>query len=282
MIDLHIHSTFSDGSLTPEEIVNQARELKLHAVALTDHDSTGGLDRFLAACGNGNGDRALIGIPGVEISAGFDDGAMHLLGYFFDHRDATLQAALERVREGRGTRNAEILANLNRLGIGVTDADVARHVGEDVVGRPHIAAAMQAAGHVTSRREAFTRYLARGGAAYADRYRLGAEEAIRLIRAAGGVAVLAHPGAMSVGRARLHELVKRLTAAGLGGIEAYYPLHSPRDTEVFVSLAAEFGLAVAGGSDFHGAMTPDIGMGSGFGSLKVPNRIVDELRGRCG
>lgn len=282
MIDLHMHSIFSDGTMTPECLVQEAREIGLEAIALTDHDGTAGVDALLAACNGGNGREGLLGIPGVEISADTKDGNLHILGYFLDHNDATLSDALQRIREGRQTRNQVILKKLNGLGIALAWEDVTRHAGSDVVGRPHFAAALIENGRVKTRREAFDRFLARGQPAYAERYRFAPEEGIDLITKTGGVAVLAHPSTLTLKKRALRECVAGLRDMGLGGLEVYHPGHSPEQTSEYKNLATELNLVTTGGSDYHGAASPNIAMGRGFGSLKVPFRIVDELRSRCG
>jgi len=277
MIDLHTHSTFSDGSLTPEELVARAREVGLTAMALTDHDSTGGVGRFMAACAAAG----LDGIPGVEISADVKRGTLHMLGYLIDPREPTLQAALRRIREGRAERNAEILKKLNALGLALTWAEVLRHAGEEVVGRVHFAQAMVAKGHVTSKEAAFDRYLAKGSPAYASRFRFSPADSIAAIHAAGGLAVLSHPFTLELGRPALRECVTGLAAVGLDGIEAYYSEHTPVQTDEYRGLAAALNLVVTGGSDFHGTPNPAVALGSGFGPLRVPDELLVPLRARA-
>lgn len=278
MIDLHTHSTFSDGSLTPAALAREAGRLKLAAVALTDHDGTTGVQLFLDACR----EEGVRGISGVEISVDFKSGTMHMLGYFLDHRSADLESALARLRGGREDRNHEILARLNRLGIALAWDEVAAYAEEDVVGRPHFAQALISRGYVKTKDEAFDRYLGKGKAAYVERYRLSAEESVRMIRRAGGVPVLAHPFTLGLHRNGLRELVGELRAVGLGGIESYYSEHDEEQVKICLSLARELDLAVSGGSDFHGAGNPDIHMGRGFGNLCVPDDLVDELYARAG
>ncbi|MBP7830753.1 MAG: PHP domain-containing protein [Kiritimatiellae bacterium] len=276
MIDLHSHTIFSDGSLTPEELVDQACAAGLTAVALTDHDTTAGLPRFLKAAEG----RPVRAIPGVEISADFSPGTMHMLGYFIRPDDAVLEERLAWIREGRDKRNAEILAKLNALGFGIEWNDVAKHAGADVVGRPHFAQVLLERGIVKTKDEAFDQYLGKGRAAYAERRRFSTEDSIALIRAAGGVAVLAHPFTLGLDDARLRELVQRLAGQGLGGLEVYYSEHSANLQQAYMKLAQDFGLVATGGSDFHGALAPDIKLGSGFGGLRVPDEVVEKLEAR--
>lgn len=278
MIDLHVHSTFSDGSLTPTQVAERGRDLGLKVVALTDHDTTGGLAEFLAAaraCG-------IEGIPGVEISVDTKKGTLHMLGYFLDSGNAELQTALTRIREGRKIRNQGILESLNRLGFALTMDEVAAYAGEDVVGRPHFAMAMGAKGYVSSKEEAFEKYLGKGKTAYVDRYRMSSTDSVRVIRGAGGVPVLAHPFTLDLGKKALDELVDQLKAEGLQGIEVYYSEHSPEMVGEYEALAKKHGLALTGGSDFHGALNPMIELGRGFGGLNVADELVEELRRRKG
>ena len=217
MIDLHMHSTFSDGSYTPEELVEEGVKQGLTAIALTDHDSTNGIPRFLAAAEG----KPIRTISGVEVSADFRRGTMHMLGYGIHHEERELNEHLKWIRSGRESRNQEILHLLNKLGFHITWHEVQSYAGEDVVGRPHFAAAMVEKGYVASRQEAFDRYLGKGKPAYAERRRLSPSDTIRLIRGAGGVPVLAHPFTLNLGRSDLRKLIGELTREGLLGIEVF-------------------------------------------------------------
>lgn len=273
MIDLHMHSTFSDGTLTPEELVNEAVTVGVSAIALTDHDTVGGIPRFLHAAG-GIDVRAL---SGVEVSADSSAGPVHMLGYLIDHTDAPLSRALARIRHGRSARNQAILERLAQLGCALDMKDIGRFAGEDVVGRPHIAAALVANGYVSSREEAFKQYLGQGRSAYVARDRFDVAETIAVIRGAGGVSVLAHPAYLKCGRAKLRDLLLELRDVGLQGIEVHHPGHTPTQRRKFGELARELSLVETGGSDFHGAMTPKIKMGRGHGKLLVPDELLDAL-----
>ena len=274
MVDLHLHSTFSDGSRTPEEVVALAREAGLSAAVLTDHDNWRGADRFRAAA-DAAGLRTAVG---MEISADVPGRTVHLLAYGFDPADAALASAMERVRGGRRARNAEIYAKLARLGCPVSPEEVEREAGTpDLVARPHIAAALVRKGFARDRADAFRRFLERGAPAYADRFRLAPDEAIRLVRGAGGVVSLAHPYSTRYDRSELRAFVARLAEAGLDGIEAYYTGHLPGQVEELLGLAAEFGLVATGGSDFHGDAKPNVRVGVAYGGLKVPDTSFDAL-----
>ena len=285
MIDLHTHSTFSDGSLTPEQLVEAACRAGLTAVALTDHDCTDGHPRFLAACDaarrNGYRDgRGLVGVPGVEISSDVPHGTLHMLGYFIDRSNADLEAALSYIRDGRAYRNEQILARLNELGLELAWEEVAAYAGEDVVGRPHFAQAMLARGYVGDKQEAFDRYLGKGQKAYVDRFRLTPEDSVKKIVDAGGIAVLAHPFTLDTDAAGLRRVVGELVDLGLGGIEVLYSEHSPEQRRLYAGLADEFNLVATGGTDFHGDINPDVRLGVGFGNLAVPDDVLDRLAER--
>ena len=278
-IDLHIHSTASDGSLTPADIIDHAQKLNLAAIAITDHDSVDGSKEALQ-----------IGIPpslhfltGVEISAAHPpffpgSGSFHILGYaiHLDNRD--LNQTLSKLQDARKNRNPEILKRLNKLGFRISLEEVNQEVGEGQLGRPHIAYAMVKKGFVASINEAFDKYLGTAKAAYVDKDRIECEQAINIIRAAGGIPVLAHPALLNIENdQKLDALLQNLIKIGLSGIEVYYPGHSPQQIQQYTELAGKYGLLITGGTDFHGSITPEIKMGSGTGDLFVPHNLYEEL-----
>ena len=222
MIDLHCHSTFSDGSLTPEQLVDEGLQAGLSALALTDHDTVAGLPRFLAA----GADKPIRPVPGVELSVDCSSGVMHMLGYWMDVHNLELVRQLEWIRDARTMRNRTMLEKLNELGLAMTWEEVQAVAGEDVVGRPHFAQVMLRKGYARDKNEVFDKWLGNGKPAYVDRARLTAENAVALIRGAGGVAVLAHPYSLRIGKEALAALLGELAAAGLAGVECYYSEHS--------------------------------------------------------
>ncbi len=276
MIDLHTHSTFSDGSFTPEQLAAAAAAAGLTAISLTDHDSVMGVDRFLAACSK----QKVRGIPGVEISLDFPDGTMHMLGYFIDHRNPALTQHVAKLRSGREHRNREILKQVNAMGLTLTMSEVAAYAGEDNVGRLHFSQALVARGYVRTRDEAFKKYLSKGKPGYANRLRMTPAQGVEIIRNAGGLAVLAHPFTLHLGKQSLEKLVGDLAQAGLQGIEVFCPPQSPKQVKQYSSLADKFNLVATGGTDFHGAPMPDIKLGTGFGDLNVPDTVLDQLDAR--
>jgi 3',5'-nucleoside bisphosphate phosphatase len=277
MIDLHCHSVFSDGSNTPEELVALAEQGGLAALALTDHDTAAGLPRLMAA-----GEQSPVEtVPGIELSAEYGDVPLHILGYFCDFQCLEFQQALAWVREGRAERNVRILEKLNALGYRLTMEDIRKHAAGDVVGRPHFASALIEKGHFKHPNKIYRQLLGKGKAAYADRRRLTPGQCVEQIRGAGGVAVVAHPGQMRLTRTKLRQLIRQLKEHGLGGLEVLHPSHQPHQTAAFEQICADFDLAATGGTDFHGAHTPDLTPGTGFGGMDIPDGLLDGLKARC-
>ena len=255
-VDLHAHSTASDGAKSPTAAVEAAHAAGLAAFALTDHDTLGGIAEARVAA-----DRlGLRLVPGVELSVHQDGVEVHLLGLHI--RDVeSLQQRLERYRDHRVARAREMVARLNGIGVAVTMEAVMTAAGSGAVGRPHVARALIAGGFVKDAREAFDRYLAAGRPAYVEKERLDIAQGIALIHAAGGIAVIAHPGAE--GR---RERIEPLVPLGLDGLEVKHPSHSSEDMKRIAALAAHFGLVASGGSDWHGAMQG----GRVLGAMQVP------------
>ncbi len=277
-IDLHLHTTHSDGSLSPRAVLELAQKAGVIALAITDHDITTALPEATLA----GAELGIEVIPGVEISSRFGDAELHILGYCFDWQDPTLTKRLAQLRESRHTRNPQIVRKLNALGYELSYDDVLRLAGTESVGRPHIARLLVDKGYVTSAKEAFDRFLANGKPAYVPRELPDPSTAIQWIRDAGGVPVLAHPTWAPVSGAELSHLCRELKAVGLGGIEALYSTHKPKQTGEFLALAKALDLLPTGGSDFHGAAKPDIDVGVGRGDLKVPTKLLDPLRAAAG
>lgn len=279
MIDLHTHSTFSDGSLTPTQLVDRAVARGLTALALTDHDTADGIPEFLEAASARN----LAAIPGVELACVHGTGHLHLVGLFIRRECGELSELLERIRSSRTERNQAMIRRLVARGCPITEEQVAAEAGPDgVTGRPHIAAALVASGVCSDRQEAFGRFLSSGKPGYARRYRPSASRAIRAIQAAGGVAIWAHPLA---GRPRTETgfrlTVESLGEIGLDGIEVHYSEFTPEQTALAVRVAGEAGLLASGGSDFHGETFPTIDLGVGYGELAVPDAVMPALRERA-
>jgi hypothetical protein len=276
-IDLHLHTTFSDGALTPTQLVHHALRAHLRAIAITDHDTVDGNAEALAE----GRTRGLEVIPGVELSIAYPQGELHILGYYIDHLDPELHVALRHLREHRRRRNPEIIRKLDGLGIRLDLEVIRKKANNGNVGRPHIAAAMVASGYVRSVKEAFNLYLRKDGPAYVPKEMLTPSEGIQLVRRVGGVPVLAHPHTLEITQpAALADFIAELKAAGLGGIEAYYLSDGRCPSELYRDLARQLDLCLTGGSDFHGPDKPEVAIGTGRGRTRLPYHLVEDLRSR--
>jgi len=273
-LDLHLHTTHSDGSLPPAEVLALAHQAGVTALAITDHDITTGISEALEA-GAGLGIEI---IPGVEISSRFGENELHILGYFLDWQDPVLNVRLTGLRDSRHRRNPQIVERLRALGCDLTYDEVRELAGTGSVGRPHIARVLMEKGYVKSAKEAFDRFLAQGKPAYVPRELPEPAEAMAWIRAAKGVPVLAHPLWAKQQDEELSILCGRLKAEGLGGMEVHYSTHNPKQTAELLDIAKRLDLLVTGGSDFHGLTKPDIEVGVGRGGLTVPVKLLDPLR----
>lgn len=266
-VDLHIHSTASDGKFSPEAIVGKAAELGLKVIALTDHDTVDGIPPALEAA------RAfpeLRFIPGVEISTDLADGEAHVLGYFIDHTSRELDSALEKFRDSRQGRARGMVAKLGALGMDIDWQRVREIAGDGSIGRPHIARAMLEKGYITAFEEAFDKYIGHGGPAYVEREKMTPEAAVGLILRSRGLPVLAHPFTVKEPEA----MVVKLKAAGLVGIEAYYKDNTAEETEAMLGLAEKYGLIATGGTDYHGIGDSSEVM---LGGVEVPLEAAERL-----
>lgn len=274
-VDLHLHTTASDGVMSPSEIVNYAKVKGLQAISITDHDTIGGLEEGLA-----EGER--IGfevIPGIEISAEHSPGSMHLLGYFMDIHHPHLKERLTHLQRAREERNPRMVEKLNQSGIDITYEEVVKASGGGQVGRPHFAQVLIEKRYVRNFQEAFDRYLKKGAPAYVDKFRFTPREAIHFINEAGGVVVLGHPNTLGLnGSMELENLILSLLKEGLEGIEAYYPEHSSSEIAYYRTLAEKYGLIVTGGTDYHGIEKESLDIGVGRGEMKIPYSIVEALK----
>ena len=274
-IDLHTHSTASDGSLTPTELVEHAALLGIEVIALTDHDTLDGIPAATIAAAAAGVEL----IPGVELSLDWDRGGMHMLVLWLESGTGPLQDRLAELQDARNNRNARIIGRLNELGVDITLEEVSIEAGTGSVGRPHFAAVMARKGYVPDIKGAFDEYLARGRPAYLSRRRLAPEEAIDLARRSGGVPVLAHPHTMGLdNQAEVETMMRRLSAAGLVGIECHYGSYPAEERFGYVRMAQRFGLLPAGGSDFHGTYKPGVLLGTGSVGISVPSAILEPLR----
>jgi len=266
-IDLHIHSTASDGRFSPAEIVRQSAERGLTIIALCDHDTVDGIVPALEAA---KAFPQLKVIPSVEISTDVPSGEGHLLGYFIDYTNHELQTTLEGLRNSRRERAQGMVAKLKNLDVHIDWQRVQEIAGSGAIGRPHIAQAMLEKGYITSLREAFIKYISRGGPAYVERDKITLIEAIQLVLRANGLPVLAHPLTID----NPETMVIELKAAGLVGIEAYYDSYTDSEINRLVRLANKYNLITTGGSDYHGLDASNETM---IGAVEVPLESVEQL-----
>ena len=273
MIDLQLHTTDSDGTWGWERVLEACVQLKLTAFAITDHDTMVRRSEILA-WGQARNVQA---IPGIELSTTENGQTVHLLGYFLNGPLEKLEERLEYLREGRLNRNGLIIAKLRSLGIDVTEAEVLAIAGNKVIGRPHIARLLLQKGAVSSIQEAFEIYLTPGGKAYFPKEELPLRDAIDLLHEAGAVTSVAHPGLLKRSPMDLETSLREWRGWGLDGIEGIYPVYTAEQTAFFTRMADKYGFLITGGSDFHGENKPHIKIGTGTGSLKVPDTLLEAL-----
>jgi predicted metal-dependent phosphoesterase TrpH len=275
VVDLHVHSNVSDGSDSPEHLAEMAAAAGLSAFALTDHDRQDGVEPASKKA-------AEVGVelvPGVEISCEHK-GTMHMLVYFVEPGEGPLQDELVRLQRARDSRNERLVARLGELGLPVSLDELLEEAGGTGAGRPHVAAILVRKGYASSVQDAFDRYLAKGAPAYLDKERLEPVKAISLALRSGGLPVLAHPLSLGLTPAETESTVRELASAGLVGLEAIYGRYGQEERAGLAVMAAQAGLAITGGSDYHGTYKPDLSLGTGRGDLHVPDGALAALRER--
>lgn len=272
-IDLHIHSNYSDGTLSPEEIVEKAKQHNLVAISITDHDTTAAVPEAKKA-GNSKGIEV---VSGVELSALHQGQYLHILGYFFDYKNIYMAEKLNVLQEERAARNKKIVEKLQNLGISISYNEVEEISERGEAGRPHIGRLLVKKNIVRDLNEAFALYLKSGAKAYVSRFIYSSHDAIEMIREAGGVAVLAHPSQIDPTCNNLDQLIKELVELGIEGIEIYYPTHTKRIVKKLKQLAYKYNLAQTGGSDYHGHIRPGTDIAGGI-HLNVPKESLYSLR----
>jgi predicted metal-dependent phosphoesterase TrpH len=274
--DLHVHSHFSDGTWSPEELVAEAERLGLDAVALCDHNTVAGVPQFMAA-GQGSSVQT---VAGIEFSTDFQGTELHILALFVqpEHYD-TINAMMEDWKKKKEQSNIDLVAALNRAGYDISYAEI-REKGNGYINRAHIAAELTKKGYTESAQDAFKKLLNPSKGFYQPPEKLLAYDIIRFIKSIGAVAVLAHPF-LNLDEAGLRSFLPKAVACGLDGMEVLYPKYKPEQTVLAERIAEEFGILGSGGSDFHGDNKPDIAMGSGRGTLAVPTEYLLKLRQRA-
>ena len=273
LIDLHTHSTCSDGSMSPTELVRHAAENSLTAIALTDHDTVSGVEEALRA-----GERYGVEVvPAIEFSVKSET-ETHILGFFIDIHNPVLQGILSEIIEKRIERNAMTAKLLQNLGFDVTLEEAKSLAPSGVVGRAHFARVMMNKGFVSSVKEAFEKYLASGKPAYFGNQKLEAKTAIEAIHSAGGVAFLAHPHLIKIPDERLEKFLDELKTFGLDGLEGYYTDYDEEMQAKFQAMAERHGLGISGGTDFHAQMKPHIAIGKGLGNMAIPYSVLEKIK----
>ncbi|MGB4302854.1 MAG: PHP domain-containing protein [Syntrophomonadaceae bacterium] len=266
MYDLHVHSTASDGLFTPAQLLAKAMEIGLQGIAITDHDTVGGVQEaynFMASHSI-----SFQFIPGIEMNAEVDEIEVHILGYFIDYHNARLLNRLKEIREARWERAKKMVYRLKSMGLAISFAQVEKLAQGDLIGRPHVAQALIEKGYVFSIKEAFQKYIGKGRPAYIPRYKFMPQEAIQLIKEAGGIPILAHPGLLPD-----NNLIYEVIAMGVDGLEVYYPEHTLQQVDQYLQLSQQLDLLVTGGSDFHGT-----GNDEGHGRLGCTGIDLDRFK----
>ncbi|MCR5667010.1 MAG: PHP domain-containing protein [Eubacterium sp.] len=273
-IDLHVHSTASDGTFTPTELIAQAKESNLLAMALTDHDSIDGLKEAQKAA-----DEADIEfVPGIELSTDHNGKELHVVGLYLDQENKKLNENLVNFVNERDGRNAKMCELLQKEGFDITMEKLLAFAGTGVLTRAHFANYLVDNGYVKNIKAVFNEYLGNDCRCFVDRTLIQTTEAIKLIKQAGGVAILAHPGLYSYGDEQMRAALDLFKEAGLDGLEAIYSTYSSADERYFKELSKEYGLLISGGSDFHGTNKPDIKLGTGKGSMFIPYEVLQKIK----
>lgn len=273
-IDLHVHSTKSDGTFTPAQLVTLAGQKGLAAFALTDHDTTDGIDEATAAA-EGTGIEV---VPGIEISTEYRKWDIHIVGLYIDYRQPDFQAAIHSFAGAREKRNRQMCEKLTAGGYPVSYADLTRAYPDTVITRAHFAQYMELHGIVPSMRDAFQNLIGDDGPYFVPRHKISPQDAVRLILRYDGIPILAHPLSYHMEWYELDDLILSLKRSGLMGIEAYYPTHTQYDTMQISEVAARYGLLLSGGSDFHGERKKNLELGTGYGNLFVPQSALLEMK----
>lgn len=274
MIDLHVHSSASDGTFSPSALLAEAKKAGLSAMALTDHDTMDGMEEAKKAAK----ELHIELVPGVEISTEYQNCEVHVLGYYVSPEYPRLKAMLEEFRDFRATRNIRMVERLREEGFSITMEALTDRFPDSVLTRAHMARFLCETGQLADTRTAFLEYLGENCRCYIDRPKISPTEAVRLIREAGGLAVLAHPVLYRLSDASLRQMIAEMKETGMCGLEAVYSENTNEDEVRLKHLANEFGLLITGGSDFHGRNKPDILLGVGKGNLHIPYDYLKALK----
>lgn len=274
IIDMHVHSNASDGTFSPDALMEEAKRAGLSAMALTDHDTMDGT--MLAAETAKKLDIEFI--PGVELSTDYNGHEIHVLGYYVSKDHPELKSMMEQFRDFRHSRNERMIESLQEKGFSITMEDLKKRSPDSVISRAHVAKYLVETGQAPDISYLFANYIGEGCCCYIDRPKISPTEAVRLIRGAGGLCVLAHPVMYQLTDDELNQMIQEMKSEGMCGIEAIYSENTPEDEAHFRELTADFGLLVSGGSDFHGANKPHIKLGVGKGGLRIPYSILQAFK----
>ena len=269
--DLHIHTTYSDGSFTPAEIVDKAIEKGFNTIAISDHDTLDGIKPAIDYAA----DKDIEVIPAIEFSTFRGKAEIHVLGYFIDFDDEKLKDKVRKIYDARKLRAEKMVELLNKEGVETTFSEVREIAGDDYIGRPHIAQTMVKKGYIDEMGDAFTeKYIGNGGRAYVKKYKISPEEAIELILESGGIPVLAHPIFINHGKPLREDEIKKLKDNGLLGVEVYHSKHTAEDAKYYKNIAEKLELLITGGSDFHGENSPGVHLGD----IRLEDKYVEKLK----
>lgn len=274
LIDLHTHSTESDGTLSPEELIKHAKEQGLSAIALTDHDAISGIEKARPVAD----ELGLEFVPGVELSTDYQGQEVHILGYYIDTEQPEFLKQLKEFVDTREQRNEKMAVLLQQERFDITMDALTAENPDSVITRAHFARYLVEHGFVKDRETVFAKYLGDGCKCYVPREKITPFEAIRLIQLGGGLAFFAHPVLCHMNHDRLRFFIKSLKEAGLNGLEAIYSMNAPGDERNMIKFAEEFDLLISGGSDFHGSNKPQIQLGAGKGNLRIPYEILERIK----
>lgn len=274
IVDLHVHSTESDGTLTPEDLVVEAKKAGLAAFALTDHDTCQGVCKAMPLAASAGIEL----IPGIELSTDYHGKEVHIVGLYIDIENEQLLKKTAEYRKCRSERNALMVEALRKEGLSITMEELVAENPDCVITRANIARFLYEHGQIKSVREAFDRYIGDHCKCYVGRLKVASTDAVRLIKEAGGTAILAHPLLYGLSNTNLQKMIDELKPAGLDGLEAIYSTYTTGEEQQMKRLARENGLLISGGSDFHGSTKPDIALGRGRGHLYIPYSILEEIK----
>lgn len=274
IIDLHVHSTESDGTLTPEDLVAEAKKAGLAAFALTDHDTCQGVCKAMPLAASAGIEL----IPGIELSTNYHGKEVHIVGLYIDIENEQLLKKTAEYRKCRSERNALMVEALRKEGLSITMEELVAENPDCVITRANIARFLYEHGQIKSVREAFDRYIGDHCKCYVGRLKVASTDAVRLIKEAGGTAILAHPLLYGLSNTNLQKMIDELNPAGLDGLEAIYSTYATGEEQQMKRLARENGLLISGGSDFHGSNKPDIALGKGRGHLYIPYSVLETIK----